>query len=96
MADRIFQGLMVLCGLSIFGIVLLIAIQLLWRSDMAWAKFGLQFFFRADLDPVTHQPIYWDPVNGHFSALPFVYGTLVSSFLSLILAVPWRSGSRSS
>jgi phosphate transport system permease protein len=91
-ADRIFQGLMVLCGLSIFGIVLLIAVELIKRSDLAWAKFGFQFFFRADLDPVTHQPIYWDPVNGHFSALPFVYGTLVSSFLSLILAVPLAVG----
>jgi phosphate transport system permease protein len=36
--------------------------------------------------------MYWDPVNGHFSALPFVYGTLVSSFLSLLLAVPLAIG----
>jgi phosphate transport system permease protein len=91
-ADRIFHVLMVLCGLSIFGIVLLIAVELMKRSDLAWAQFGFQFFFRADLDPVTHQPIYWDPVNGHFSAVPFIYGTLVSSFLSLILAVPLAVG----
>jgi phosphate transport system permease protein len=31
-------------------------------------------------------------VNGHFSALPFVYGTLVSSFLALLLAVPLAIG----
>ena len=36
--------------------------------------------------------MYWDPVNGHFSALPFVYGTLVSSFLALLLAVPLAIG----
>jgi phosphate transport system permease protein len=34
----------------------------------------------------------WDPVNGHFSALPFLYGTLVSSFLALLLAVPLAIG----
>ena len=36
--------------------------------------------------------MYWDPVNGHFSALPFIYGTLVSSFLSLLIAVPLAVG----
>ena len=36
--------------------------------------------------------MYWDPVNGHFSALPFIYGTLVSSFLSLVIAVPLALG----
>jgi phosphate transport system permease protein len=35
---------------------------------------------------------HWDPVNGHFSALPFIYGTLVSSFLALLIAVPLAIG----
>ena len=43
-------------------------------------------------DPYSGQPTYWDPVNGHFSALPFVYGTLVSSLLSLVIAVPLAIG----
>ncbi len=92
LADRGFHILMALCALSIFGIVVLIAMELVLRSDLAWAKFGFQFFFTADVDPVTHLPIYWDPVNGHFSAVPFVYGTLVSSFLGLLLAVPLAVG----
>ncbi len=83
---------MVLCALSIFGIVILIAFELTRQSHMSWVQFGLRFFYQADNDPVTHQPIYWDPVNGHFSALPFVYGTLVSSFLYLLLAVPLAVG----
>jgi phosphate transport system permease protein len=37
-------------------------------------------------------PSYWDPVNNHFSAVPFVYGTLVSSLLSLLFAVPLAVG----
>jgi phosphate transport system permease protein len=91
-ADRGFQWLMVLCALSIFGIVVLIATELSKGSHLAWLKFGLHFFYQADLDPYTKQKVYWDPVNGHFSALPFVYGTLVSSFLALLLSVPLAIG----
>jgi phosphate transport system permease protein len=91
-ADRGFQGLMVLCALSIFGIVALIASELVVRSQLTWSQFGLNFFFKAYVDPVSKQPNFWDPINGHFSALPFVYGTLVSSFLALLLAVPLALG----
>lgn len=90
--DGTFHVLMVLCGLSIFGIVILIASELVLRSDLAWSKIGFSFFYRAYFDPSTGLPNYWDPVNGHFSAIPFVYGTLVSSLLSLVLAVPLAIG----
>jgi phosphate transport system permease protein len=92
LADRGFHWLMVLCALTIFGIVVLIAYELVKGSDLAWSSFGFKFFFHADTDPSTGLPWYWDPVNGHFSALPFVYGTLVSSFLSLLIAVPLAVG----
>jgi len=92
-ADRIFRVLMVLCGLSIFGIVLLILSELMLRSSLAWHNFGLRFFFMAPAqDPGSGQTSFWDPVNGHFSALPFIYGTLVSSLLSLLIAVPLAIG----
>jgi len=91
-ADRVFHGLMVLCALSIFAIVLLIAWELVTSSRLTWDKFGLSFFFQAQINPVTHQPLYWDPVNERFSALPFVYGTLVSSFVALLIAVPLGIG----
>jgi phosphate transport system permease protein len=91
-ADRGFQWLMVLCALSIFGIVVLIASELVLRSQLAWSKFGFSFFFSTYQDSFSGLPIYWDPVNGHFSALPFLYGTLVSSFLALLIAVPMAIG----
>jgi len=91
-ADRGFHWLMVLCALSIFGIVILIAAELLRQSHLSWVQFGPHFFYQADIDPYTKQKVYWDPVNGHFSALPFVYGTLVSSFLALLLSVPLAIG----
>jgi phosphate transport system permease protein len=90
--DRAFRALMVLCALSIFAIVALIAVELVERSNLAWSSFGFQFFWKGFIDPATGLPSYWDPVNGRFSALPFVYGTLVSSFLALLLAVPLAVG----
>ena len=92
MTDRGFHWLMVLCGLSIFGIVVMIVTELVLRSQLSWHAFGFNFFFSSFIDPDTKQTTYWDPVNGHFSALPFIYGTLVSSFLALVLAVPLAVG----
>ena len=91
-ADRLFRLLMTLCALSIFMIVALIAYQLVDKSNLNWAQSGLKFFYTAFNNPYTNQPQYWDPVNGHFSAIPFVYGTLVSSFLALLFAVPLAIG----
>jgi phosphate transport system permease protein len=85
--DKVFHVLMVLCALSIFGIVILILIELMQRSELVWKTFGLKFFSN-----LTFHGSYWDPVNGHFSALPFVYGTMVSSLLSLLVAVPLAIG----
>jgi phosphate transport system permease protein len=91
-ADKGFEWLMVLCALSIFGIVVLIASELMKGSHLAWSQFRLDFFYKSTIDSYTKLPNYWDPVNGHFSALPFIYGTLVSSFLALLMAVPLAVG----
>ena len=92
LADRSFAWLMIACAFSIFGIVVLIAWELIERSQLAWHTFGISFFYKAVTDSYTGLPSYWDPVNGHFSALPFIYGTLLSSFLALLLAVPLAVG----
>jgi phosphate transport system permease protein len=92
LADHAFKWLMLLCAFSIFGIVALIAFELVARSQLSWHKFGLDFFFRPYIDPATNKPVYWDAPHEHFSALPSVFGTLVSSFLSLLIAVPLAIG----
>ncbi len=91
-ADRGFHLVMVLCALSIFGIVALIASALILQSQLSWHQFGFKFFYQSFIDPINHSRIYWDPVNARFSALPFVYGTLVSSFLALLISVPLAIG----
>jgi phosphate transport system permease protein len=81
-ADSTFRWLMLLCALSIFGIVALIANELVMSSRLTLAKFGFKFFVGSA----------WDPVNENFGALPFVYGTIVSSIVALVLAVPLAVG----
>ena len=81
-ADRGFRALMVVCALSIFAIVALIATELVLRSELSLKKFGFAFFFHSG----------WDPVSGDYGAWPFIYGTLVSSFLALAIAVPLSVG----
>jgi phosphate transport system permease protein len=71
-ADRAFSGLMLVCAGSIFVIVALIFTELAMQSQMSWHKFGISFFFKYNVDPDTHLPLFWDPVNGVFYALPFI------------------------
>lgn len=81
-ADQAFGLAMLLCALTIFAIVIFIATILVLRSHLTIAKFGFRFF--------TGQS--WDPVNGDFGALPFIFGTLATSLVALTLAVPLALG----
>jgi phosphate transport system permease protein len=80
--DRIFKFVMLLCGLAVLATLALIVYQLVLRSGPSWHAFGFKFFAGRD----------WDPVNEQFGALPFIYGTLVSSLLALLIAVPLAVG----
>ena len=81
-ADGIFRYAMMACGVCVLALVGLIIYELITKSGLSWHAFGLKFFFQSD----------WDPVNDQYGALPFVYGTIVSSILALILAVPLAIG----
>ncbi|HEX4784125.1 MAG TPA: phosphate ABC transporter permease subunit PstC [Candidatus Sulfotelmatobacter sp.] len=81
-ADRIFKSAMTLCGLAVLGVLILIVFELLSGSRLSWHAFGFKFFAGSD----------WDPVSEKFGALPFIYGTLVSSLLALVIAVPLSVG----
>src|SRR5438552_11329232 len=81
-ADRTFFIAMLACALSVLALVCLIIYELITKSSLSWHAFGLKFFFRSE----------WDPVNDQYGALPFVYGTIVSSALALLMAVPLAVG----
>ena len=80
--DAIFHFAMLACGLCVLALVGLIIFELVTKSQLSWHAFGLKFFFQSN----------WDPVNDEYGALPFVYGTIVSSLLSLVIAVPLAVG----
>jgi len=81
-ADRSFFAFILACGLCVLALVGLIVYELITKSSLSWHAFGLKFFFRSE----------WDPVNEQFGALPFVYGTIVSSVVALAIAVPLAIG----
>ncbi len=63
----------------VFAIVLVaIVVTLIYKSRDAWATFGLGFIWSST----------WDPVHSVFGALPFIVGTLVTTTLALVVAVP--------
>src|SRR5271163_3666358 len=80
--DEVFRWIIVLSAVSVFVIVVLVVWELVDKSRLSLHQFGLHFFYGHD----------WDPNNDSFGAMPFIYGTLVSSFLALLLAVPLSIG----
>jgi len=63
-------------------IVIAIAVTLANDSTLSIQKFGLGFWGTSN----------WDPVAGEFGALPFIWGTLYSSVLALLIATPVALG----
>src|SRR5207247_1795764 len=76
--DKAFHWLTLVMAMVVVVLIILTGWQL-WRgSSLAVQKFGFHFLTTST----------WDPVTEQFGALPFIYGTLVSSLIALIIAVP--------
>ena len=80
--DRIFR--LVTAGFAAGSVLTLVAmaLQMLRASGLSLAAFGFAFVTGSD----------WDPVRDHYGALPFVFGTVVSSMLALLFAIPIALG----
>jgi phosphate transport system permease protein len=76
--DAVAHIITLIFAASILLITLLLVHQLWLASRLSRAQFGWKFF-------VTQ---IWDPVFDQYGALPFIYGTLVTSAVALALAVP--------
>lgn len=81
-ADRLFQ--LVTAGAAWFVLILLgaTAVSMAWGGRLAFQTFGWRFITNRD----------WDAVAGNFGALVPIYGTLVTSVLALLIAVPVSIG----
>src|SRR5918996_6163905 len=80
--DAIFRVLMLLVALLMVGIVLAMVFALATDSMLSIRQFGFGFLISQR----------WDPIKGEFGALPFVYGTVASSLIALLISVPFSLG----
>ena len=80
--DEIARAVTFLFAASVVLITLLLVLSLWQSSSLARHKFGLAFFVTS----------VWDPNAGIFGALPFIYGTLVTAAVALLIAVPLGLG----
>jgi phosphate transport system permease protein len=76
--DIAFKWVAALAAVMIVALIILVGWQLYAGSRLSIAKFGAGFLWSSE----------WDPVQEKFGALPFIFGTLVSSLLALLIAVP--------
>lgn len=77
-SDLIFRRVLAVFPISILILVAGIFFQLVSSSIPSINKFGLGFLYHST----------WDPVAENFGALPFIFGTCLTSLVALLLAVP--------
>jgi len=80
--DRVYRGLILASVWLVLALAGGLLLALGWESWAAIRAFGLRFLITS----------HWDPVAGEFGAPPLIYGTLVSSLLALLIAVPLSLG----
>lgn len=80
--DFIFERLTLLFALSVLFLVILMGYEMYDGSKLSIGKFGWSFLVNST----------WDPVQEIYGALPIIYGTVVSSFLALLIALPLSIG----
>jgi phosphate transport system permease protein len=80
--DLVFRALAMAFAATVIGVVLLMVAEMTRASTASVKAFGLGFVVSQE----------WDPVRETFGALPFIYGTIVSSLLSIVIAVPISFG----
>ncbi len=80
--DEIARIITFIFAATVVLITVLLVLQLWHDSSLPRHKFGLNFFATR----------VWDPIAEEFGALPFIYGTLVTAAVSLLIAVPLGLG----
>ncbi|MCK9426524.1 MAG: phosphate ABC transporter permease subunit PstC [Ignavibacteriaceae bacterium] len=80
--DFIFERLTLLFAVLVFLLVILMGYEMYVGSKISIDKFGWSFLTNS----------VWDPVQEIYGALPIIYGTIVSSFLALVISVPLSIG----
>jgi phosphate transport system permease protein len=82
--DQLFILVTRICAAGVWVLLIAIAMTILLQAIPAMQQFGLRFLISRAWNPVADREIY--------GALPMIYGTLVSSTLALLIAVPLGLG----
>jgi len=82
LGDRVLRIVLKAATLTIVLLVVAMAAEMVRASVPAMRAFGWRFLVTST----------WDPVAEQFGVIPFVYGTLLSSLLALLIAVPLGVG----
>jgi len=80
--DQVAHLVTLIFAASVFLVTVFLVYELWIHSEPSRAKFGLSFLWRRT----------WDPVTAEFGALPFIYGTVLTSVLALLISVPLGVG----
>ena len=80
--DQISHLVSLVFAASVFAVTALLVYELWIHSEPSRAKFGLSFLWHST----------WDPVANEFGAWPFIYGTVLTSILALLISVPLGVG----
>jgi phosphate transport system permease protein len=80
--DAVFRGILFLSALVIILIVASMIVTMYSNSRSSISEFGWGFLTGRE----------WNPVRHEFGALPFIYGTVMSSIIALVIAVPLSLG----
>ena len=82
-ADGVYKSLLAAAAALLFLVVALIVYEVARGAELSVRTIGWRFLIQTE----------WDPVADKYGALPYIYGTLVSSLLALAMAVPLGVGS---
>lgn len=82
LGDSFFKGVSFFFAASVIALMVLIFVVLVKESWLSLKAFGFGFIYSSA----------WDPVAGDFGALPAIYGTIVSSIIAIVIAVPVSFG----
>ncbi len=82
LGDLFFRTVTTAAALLVPLVLVLLIVFLVRESSLAFERLGLSFFTRNN----------WDPIKADMGAVPFVFGTLVTSALAMLIAVPLSVG----
>ncbi len=77
-SDKIYRSVLMVSAAILISIIVLILLQLIVDSFPSMKQFGFSFLFSSQ----------WNPVKEQYGALPFIVGTLLTSFAALLIAIP--------